>query len=100
MPRIARTKLTVTDIQTSVGHTNEKGLYIAGQMIIAIRVEYKRWKWLKAYRIIEDDLKAFNMDEFKKRIYAESRIWIKEKEFQEATLKKLKNIKGEQIFLD
>jgi hypothetical protein len=99
--RQAKTKMTVTDIQTNPGHTNEKGIYIEGYVIIAVKVEYgKKYSWNKAYRILQKEIDQFSLDEFKERIYKESRKWIIEKNLEADVMKKLKGTKNETVLLD
>jgi hypothetical protein len=100
MARQTKTKLTILDIQAFPGHTNEKSIYIEGQIVIGVRVEYGKYKWNKAYRILQKELDQFSLDEFKVRIYQESRIWIKEKDLETDVLKKLKGTKNETVYLD
>lgn len=100
MPRKARTKMTITDVQTITGHTNDKGIYIQGQIVLAVKVEYSKYTFSKAYRIMQTEIDKFNLNEFKERIYRESRIWIKEKDFEQEVMKKLKGTKNETVFLD
>lgn len=97
----AKTTMTVTDIQVQQGHTSPKGLYIEGQIIIAVKVDYgKKYSWKKAYRILQKEIDQFTLEEFKKRIYQESRIWITEKDLEADVLRKLKGTKNETVFLD
>lgn len=99
--RSIKTQMSITDIQAEPGHTNEKGIYIEGFIIIAVKVNYgKKYNWNKAYRIMQKEVDQFTLDEFKKRIYQESRIWIKEKDLEADVLKKLKGTKNEIVYLD
>lgn len=97
----AKTKMTITDIQAQPGHTNEKGIYLEGYIIIAVKVDYgRKYSWNKAYRILQKEIDQFSLDEFKKRIYQESRKWIVEKDLEADVMKKLKGAKNQAVLLD
>lgn len=100
LPNHGRTTMLISDIQTNPGHTNDKGIYIKGTVIIAVIVKYAGFEWKRAYQIMQEELDQFTLDEFKKRIYQESRIWIKEKELEADVLDKLKASKNEAVYLD
>lgn len=100
LPGHGRTRLKVTDVVAKPGHHNDKGIYINGEVIIAVQVNYGNYEWKKAYRIMQSEIDQFTFDEFKKRIYQESRIWIKEKDLEVDVLGKLKGTQNKTVYLD
>lgn len=100
MPRQARTQIIITDVKANPSHVNEKGIQVEGIIIVGVKVKCGKYNWTKAYGFSDKQLKNFTLDAFKVRIYEESRVWLKEKQFEEQVLHALKDTKGEIIYLD
>ena len=101
MPRKIRTTIEIIDVKAKPSHINEKGIQIEGIVMISVKIRYgKKYQWTKAFGFLPKDLKNFNLEDFKVKIYEESRIWIQENDLQAEALKKLKASKSEPIYLD
>lgn len=97
----ARTTIEILDVKVQPSHVNRKGVQVEGLVMISIKVRYgKKYEWNKAYGFLPKDLKNFDLEDLKVRVYEESRTWIQEKDLQAVALKKLKATENETIYLD
>ena len=89
MGRVAHIRMKITDFKIE-----------DNKAIIAVEIRKGTYVFRQAYGMAAPEIKNFNMDEFKIRVYEDAQRMVADKEFEETVLRRIDDMIGATIELD